>query len=208
MPVGKKTRNQLVEPIDKIRRGIAIYKVHLSPFWMVRVRNVMTGKYVVRSTKATGRLAARKAAEEIAAEILTGTVQAVPKSRTFETYAERFLAEQEKQVAQGIRSSDLQTNDRYTIFQKQWGLIAFFGRRDIATITTRDIVEYHKWAGRHREELLSWSTINNRTSCLRKVLRVALMDGVITSIPTTPKVPKCPSGDFGGRLSRLDERGT
>ncbi len=190
MTVAKKTRNQLAEPIEKIRRGLAIYKVQLSPFWMVRVRNVTTGKYLVRSSKATGRLAARKAAEEIASELLTQTVQAVPKSRTFETYAERFLDEQAKQVANGLRSANLQKQDRYLIFQKKWGLVAFFGRRDIATITTRDIVEYHKWAGRHRGDLLSWSTVNNRTSCLRKILRVALMDGIISSIPTTPKVPK------------------
>jgi integrase len=185
-----KSRNQLSEPIHKIRRGLAIYKVRLSPFWMVRVRNVTTGKYIVRSTKATGKLAAHRAAEEIASELLSTNAVAVPKSRTFETYAERFLAEQEQLVSKGIRSAKLQQQDRYLIFQKQWGLLAFFGRRDIATITTRDIVDYHKWAGRNREDMLSWSTVNNRTSCLRKILRVALNDNLIPAIPTTPKVPK------------------
>jgi hypothetical protein len=116
MPGDKKTRNQLSEPIEKIRRGLAIYKVRLSPFWLVRVRNVTTGKYVVRSTKATGRLAARKAAEEIASELLTQTAQAIPKSRTFETYAERFLDEQAKLVENGLRSANLQKQDRYLIF--------------------------------------------------------------------------------------------
>jgi integrase len=157
---------------------------------MVRVRNVTTGKYIVRSTKATGKLAAHRAAEEIASELLSTNAVAVPKSRTFETYAERFLAEQEQLVSKGIRSAKLQQQDRYLIFQKQWGLVAFFGRRDIATITTRDIVDYHKWAGRNREDMLSWSTVNNRTSCLRKILRVALNDNLILAIPTTPKVPK------------------
>jgi integrase len=185
-----KSRNQLSEPIHKIRRGLAIYKVRLSPFWMVRVRNVTTGKYIVRSTKATGKLAAYRAAEEIASELLSTNAVAVPKSRTFETYAERFLEEQEQLVSKGIRSAKLQQQDRYLIFQKQWGLVAFFGRRDIATITTRDIVDYHKWAGRNREDMLSWSTVNNRTSCLRKILRVALNDNLIPAIPTTPKVPK------------------
>jgi len=183
------TRNQLTEPIQKIRRGLAIYKVRLSPFWMARVRNVTTGKYIVRSTKQTGRLAAYRAAEEIASELLSHAAQ-VPKARTFESYAERFLAEQEQLVSKGVRSAMLQHGDRYTIHQKQWGLLAFFGRRDIATITTRDIVDYHKWAGRDRDGLLSWSTVNNRTSCLRKILRVALHDNVIQAIPVTPKIPK------------------
>ena len=115
------TRNQLSEPIQKIRRGLAIYKVRLSPFWMVRVRNVTTGRYIVRSTKVTGRLAAYRAAEEIASELLSQSAQ-VPKSRTFESYAERFLAEQEQLVSKGIRSASLQREDRYIIHQKQWGL--------------------------------------------------------------------------------------
>jgi len=187
----KKNRNALAEPIKKLRHGLAVYKVNLSPYWMVRVRVPATGRYVVRSTKETSRLKAYKVAEEIAAEIVGATPSiVVPKSRTFENYAERFLAEQQRLVDQGVRTKSLQKQDRYICYQKAWGLIAFFGRRDIGSITTRDIVEYQKWSGRHRSKPLSWSSINNRTSCFRKIMRLALLENEIPFIPNTPKVPK------------------
>jgi hypothetical protein len=187
----KRSRNELAEPIRRLRQGLAVYKVRLSPYWMVRIRDKASRRYIVRSTKETTRLAAYRVAEEIAAEVLRlAGVNAVPRGRTFEDYAERFLAEQQQLVDKGVRSPSLQKQDRYLIFQKEWGLVAFFGRKDIATITTKDIVDYHKWAGRHRDDLLSWSTVNNRTSCLRKIMRMALHDNVISAIPMTPKVPK------------------
>ena len=186
-----KSRNALAEPIKTLRRGLAVYRVRLSPFWMARIRNPTTGRYIVRSTKETSKIAAYKTAEDIAAEVLgTAGANAVPKSRTFETYAERFLHEQQKLVDQGIRAKTLQKTDRHICYQKNVGLVAFFGRRDIASITTRDIVEYHKWASRNRETNVSWSTVNNRTSCLRKIFKLALHDTVIPFIPNTPKGPK------------------
>ena len=44
----------------------AIYQTHASPFWMARVLDPNTKKYVVRSTKETARLKARDVAEELA----------------------------------------------------------------------------------------------------------------------------------------------
>ena len=87
-----KTRGTLNGEIIKIRRGLAIYKVTLSPFYQVRMRDLRTKKYVVRSTKETTRINARTAAEEQYETFLNANiVQVVPKNYTFEHFAERLI---------------------------------------------------------------------------------------------------------------------
>jgi hypothetical protein len=67
----KKSRQSLDGEIIKIRRGLAIYKIHASPFYMARVLNPAgKPKYIVKSTKEKSRLQARVVAEEIAAHML------------------------------------------------------------------------------------------------------------------------------------------
>jgi integrase len=185
------SRNQLAAPIKALRAGLAIYKVNLSPYWRVRIWVPSLGKYQVRSTKETSRIEAAKAAEELAADLQgRGTLDAVPRSRTFEYFADRHLMEQQKLADQGQRHRGIQINDRSTIRNEGWGLIAYFGRRDVATIKTKDILGYIAWSQRDREKPLAWSTINNRISCLRKILKLAHHDGLISEIPSTPKPPR------------------
>lgn len=185
------TRNQLAAPIKELRKGLAIYKVRLSPYWRVRVWIPSQGKYIVRSTKESSRIEATVAAEELAASLLgLGKLDATPKSRTFETYADRFLEIQKRLVAQGRRHRGVQQGDEYTIGHKEWGLVAYFARRDVSTINSKDVISYIEWSQRNRKEQLSFSTINNRISCLRKILKIARDDGLIAEVPSTPKPPR------------------
>ena len=59
------SKSALKEKIITLRRGLAIYQVHASPYWYARIRLPNGGKNVVRSTKETSRLEARKVAEEL-----------------------------------------------------------------------------------------------------------------------------------------------
>jgi hypothetical protein len=53
------SRNALKDKI-LIHKGLAIYQVNASPYWYARVRDPSTGRHIVRSTKETSQLIARK----------------------------------------------------------------------------------------------------------------------------------------------------
>ena len=60
----KKTPNTQTHK-KTIRRGLSIYKIVASPYWIARIWNASQKKYVYRSTKETSRLVAEEVAEEI-----------------------------------------------------------------------------------------------------------------------------------------------
>ena len=186
-----KTRNALDGEIKVIRRGLAIYKVRLSPFWRARVWIPSEARYLVRSTRERSRIEAIKAAEELAGNLATtGKLDGVPKSRTFEFYADKLVLAQRALAKHGHRHPLLARNDEYAIYNKSWGLLAYFGRRDVASIRTRDVNEYVAWMTNDRDEPLAFSTVNSRVSCLRKILKLARDDGLIGEVPSTPRPPK------------------
>ncbi|MCX6976060.1 MAG: hypothetical protein NTZ94_17560 [Verrucomicrobia bacterium] len=187
----KKNRNALSAPTKKIRKGVQIYKVHSSPYWKARVWVPSQGKYIVRSTKESSKIEASHAAEEFASSLFSrGALAAVPKSRTFETYADRLIyVQQERQKLGQIHRGTAQ-GDEYTIRNKTWGLVAYFGRRDISTIKPKDVSAYVVWMQKERTEPLAPSTINRRVACLRKILGLARHDDLIAEIPSTPRTPR------------------
>jgi hypothetical protein len=54
----------------KIQKGLAIYQTYASPYYLARIWDSRAGKNIVRSTKETSRIEARKVAQEIAIEIV------------------------------------------------------------------------------------------------------------------------------------------
>jgi len=186
-----KSRNVLVGEIKEIRKGLALYKVRASPFWRARIWLPSEARYIVKSTKETSRLQAVEAAEEIVAAMGGGKLlEAIPKSRTFETYADRLIDKEHKLVAQGIRNPGMAKQDAGVIQSPTYGLLAYFGRRHIASIRTKDINGYIAWMQAKSKEPLAFSTINNRLSVLRKVMKLALDDGLIENVPATPRPPR------------------
>ena len=67
---GKQSKHSLDGAIITIHRGLAIYKTHASDFWYARIRDPKTRRYVVRSTKETSRIGARRAAAELQRSLL------------------------------------------------------------------------------------------------------------------------------------------
>ena len=86
-----------------LRRGLAIYKTFATPFYQVRIRDTVAGKYIVRSTKETARIKARIAAEELARDML-GKIPAVPKHLSFEHYAQLYVEQIRQDVARGQKA--------------------------------------------------------------------------------------------------------
>ena len=180
-----KSKNALDGKIITISRGLAIYKVKASPFWQVRIRDPRIKRYIVRSTKETSRIQARAAARELAHEVL-GNEKRVEREFTFRYYASRLIAKGERLIAQGERNANYVRTIRLCLNNPEWGLEKAFHVRDVRELKTRDYQEFMDKLAKKRPDL-STSTRNMLTATFRNVLKVARDDGVIDSIPATPR---------------------
>lgn len=188
MSTQNKTRGSLDGEIIKIRRGLAIYKVHASPFWMCRILDTKNKKYIVRSTKEQSRINARQAAEELALELFgPGKIQAVPPDFQFQHFSNLLLEEAHKDVQQGRRAKTYVKDLRKVLDNKKHGLIKEFGKKDVREITTKDFTSFARKLNKD-ESSLSASSHNQIRTVFRRVLKVALLEGAIHSIPEAPKL--------------------
>jgi len=123
----------------------------------------------------------------------------LPRSQTFEEFAERWLIEY---VAPNNKPSE-QSTKKYLLASS---LVPFFGRTPISAITAHDIERYKAASLR---EGVSRKTINNRLSILRKCLHTAYewleLDGVppkIQWLKCTPPKTEYLSRDESSLLLR------
>lgn len=186
-----KSRHALTEEIVKICSGLAVYKVGASPYWQCRMRIRTKGGYVCRSTKETTLIEARVAAEQLYGSILQRqVVPDIPKSRTFDYFADKLVKKQYELAKRGVRSLKLAKSDEWLINNETTGLLKYFGGRDITQIRTKDVNAYLEFVKESRAESFAFTTFSNRISCIRKVLKVARDEGVIDTVPDTPRPPK------------------
>nr|WP_281721635.1 tyrosine-type recombinase/integrase [Nitrosomonas nitrosa] len=186
-----KSRHALTEDIIKIRRGLAIYKVGASPYWQCRMRISRTGGYICRSTQEISRIEARKSAEELYNSILQQHVTlAVLQEHTFDYFASKLIAKQYELAKRGVCSPKLAKSDEWLINNQTVGLLKFFGDRDITQIRTKDVNAYLEFVKNSRAEPFAFTTYSNRISCIRKILKIALYEGVIDIVPDTPRPEK------------------
>jgi hypothetical protein len=185
MSMSKASRNTLDGEIITISRGLAIYKVKASPFWQVRIRDPRIKRYIVRSTKEKSRIQARAAAREMAYELL-GNEKRVEREFTFRYYASRLIAKSERMIALGERNANYVRTIRLCLNNQEWGLEKAFHVRDVRELKTRDYQEFMDGIANKRPDL-STSTRNMLTATFRNVLKVARDDGVIDSVPSTPR---------------------
>jgi hypothetical protein len=180
----KKSRNAWSQK-TLIRKGLAIYKTGASPYYFARILDSRTGKYKVRSTKETSRLEARKVAEELAAEITSANAPA-PKAYSFRTYAQRFVAKAKLQAERGERNANYTRTATSFLENSDYGLVPHFGDRDVREVTTRDWQLFIEKLAKDRPDL-SPSTRNSIMAAFRNVMKGARDDGIIDSVPATPR---------------------
>ena len=146
MESDKKSRQSLDGDIVPIRRGVAIYKIHASPFYMARVLNPSRKpKYVVRSTKETSRIQARIVAEEIAQQIQsTSKLEVVPRDMQFRHFAEIALKTARSDVERGSRNPLYAKDLKYNLESKTYGLDQFFGQMDVRQISVKDYADFSR----------------------------------------------------------------
>ncbi|MBL8883572.1 MAG: site-specific integrase [Hyphomicrobium sp.] len=190
MPAKKPSRNTIDGKIHVIRKGLAVYKVHVSPYYRVRVWVPSEGRYLVKSTKTLSKISAIDAAEEYLAELRQRKfVDAVPKSRLFSTYADKLIDRQRRLAADGEIHPKQATNDE-SILLGEGGVVPFFGKRDVRTIRSKDITAYLDHLRKGRSKKLASSILNKKLIALRKVLKIAYEEGVLASVPDTPSLSR------------------
>ena len=184
----EKSKQALDGPIVHVEKHVAIYKILGSPYYRARIWRPHEKKRIVRSTKSTSRIEAMKAAREFAAEI--SSVNHAPKvdpKLTFEHFADKCFKQQNELVAKGLRHPQQQKNDKYRLYDPEIGLAKYFKQTDIRTISTKSYLDYIAFVKRTKPTIAASSTFNHLASCFRKVLKIALQDGIVNQIPETPR---------------------
>jgi hypothetical protein len=169
----------------KIYDGVSIYKVHGSRFYYVRVWNHEKQRYIVKSTRETSKIAASKVAKEYALS-LPKTKNNVEREFTFKHFATKLLAKDSALAAKGELNAGYVKSIQWSLDDTDWGLIKWFGSKDVRKITTRDYREHVAHVSKLRPDLSS-SSKNTIMASFRNVLKIAREEGVIDIIPDTPR---------------------
>lgn len=184
--MSKRSKHRLKGPIVKIRRGVAVYQTYAGPYYYARILDPKTGKYVVRSTKETSRLQARKVAEELAAEMRNNERVAEPEY-SFKYYAGRYVERARGQAQRGERNANYVRTATVALDNDDWGLVRHFAKRDVRELKTRDWQLFIEKIAAKRPNL-SASTRNTLMAAFRNVMKVVRDDGLIDTVPDTPRV--------------------
>jgi integrase len=168
--------------IRHIRKGLAILKTGRSPYWFVRLRDPTEGKYISRSTKEESRIEAMAAANEFADAFFkrVNSDQARKATTSFEYYATQMLGMQKP-------SAKTHDSDRKLLYRQKDGIVRHFGDHDVSKITTKMIREYLVQLDKTRGKPLADSTRAKHVIVIRKVLALAVEDGLLKTIPVMPK---------------------
>lgn len=174
--------------IKHLRRGLSIYKTGRSPFWHARLYDSVKRRYVVKSTKETSRLDAAEVAEEILADYRAkqNTSHAAQKDRSFEHYA-HLLSEMTRVQKKGARNKYAFSDEYKILYRETDGVVSYFGKYDVGKITSGMVRDYLVFLDKRRDKPLAPSTKAKQCMMIRKVLMLALEDGVIDIIPPMPK---------------------
>ena len=142
----KPSKHALKGEIIKISKGLAIYQTHASPYWFARIRDPISKRNIVRSTKETSRLEARKLAEELFLSILKGkSTPKAPREMTFGYFAEELVKVEKRRGEHGELHAKLWANTEFYLGHKKWGILERLDKVDIRTITTVEYLAYMDW---------------------------------------------------------------
>jgi len=184
------SRNELVGKIINIRRGLAIYKVKASPYYRVRVWLPSQQKRLVKTTKATDRVEAVTIAESFLDSLGTrGFLGEVPQGRTFKFFANKLLLNEKARGERSEISARLWKVTKFYLEHKTWGVLRRFAKTDVGSIQTKHYHQYLDWV-QEQDPSLAPATLNHISSTFNKVMKLAQQEGVIDTIPATPRTKR------------------
>ena len=170
--INNHTRKKTVE------KGLTIYQTGRSKFWHCRLWDRRNNKYVTKTSGETDRqeatIAARNWKDSYLQQASSHLVSVATSKDAFEYYA---------------RMIPVTSKDDWVILKRpNDGILAYFGNFNVSSITTGTIRNYLSRLNDNRPTPLSNSTLKKHVIILRKVLRLAREDGIISSIPESPKL--------------------
>jgi hypothetical protein len=169
----------------KVYRGVSIYQVRGSQYWYVRVWDRDKKRYIVKGTGETSIIAAREVAKDYALSLLK-IERAVEREFTFRYFAIKCLSKNYGLAEGGERNVGYVKAIKWSIQNADWGLLKWFGDKDVRKITTREFRDYMDNLTKTRPELSS-STKNTIMAAFRNVLKMAREERAIDIIPNTPR---------------------
>ena len=131
-----------------IYQGLSIYRVANSTKWYVRVWDRKTKKYTVKSTGEESAIKAKALAQELALTLLKAE-KPVERQLTFLHFALKMLHRSRLQMTSGDRSKGYVKALHWAIQNEDWGLLRFFGDKDVRQIRTQTYQEYMADLSRH-----------------------------------------------------------
>ncbi len=161
-----------------VEKGLSIYKTGRSKFWQSRLWDRRSNKYVTKTTGETDRqeatIAARNWKDSYLQKASSHLVSVATSKDAFEYYA---------------RMIPVTSKDDWVILKRpNDGILAHFGNFNVTSVTTGTIRNYLGELNANRPAPLSTSTLKKHVIIIRKVLRFAREDGMITAVPESPKL--------------------
>ena len=134
--MAKESKNRILK-IKHLRRGLAILLTPRSPYWLIRLWDPIAKKYVSKSSKETSRREAAEVAYEFfdSYRSKANSDHAKTTATSFEHYAKKLMAIQKGQ-------STWSEGDNKLLNRSKDGLIVYFGKYDVAKITTGMVRDY------------------------------------------------------------------
>ena len=169
----------------RLYQGLSIYRVENSTKWYVRVWDRKAQKYMVKSTGEESAIKAKALAQELALSLLKAE-KPVEREFTFRHFALKLLHRSRLQQGSGDRSKGYVKALHWGIQNEDWGLLRFFGERDVGQMRTQTYQEYMADLTKRRPDMTA-STRNTLMATLRNVLKIARDEGVIDAVPETPR---------------------
>ena len=169
----------------RLYQGLSIYRVENSTKWYVRVWDRKRKKYIVKSTGEDSAVKAKALAQELALSLLKAE-KPVERGFSFNNFALKLLHKSRLQQTSGDRSKGYVKALHWAIKNEDWGLLRFFGERDVRQIRTQTYQEYMADLAKRRPDMTA-STRNTLMATLRNVLKIARDEGVIDAVPETPR---------------------
>ena len=171
--------------VIKLFDGLSIYKTSTTTNWMMRVWDVNLRQYVIKSSGQHSVVAAKKEALRFVKTVLTAE-PILAEEHKFTAHCLMMLAKETKRAHKGERSIGSVKAMRWCIEAPGWGMLDRFGARDIRKIGTADFVAYMGFIDQQKPH---WAPSNKNTilATFRNIMKNARDQGVISTIPETPR---------------------
>ena len=156
----------------KLYKGLSIYRVANSPYWMVRVWDRKRKKYITKTTGETSSILAKEAAQSLALSLLRAE-KPVELEYAFHTYARKLLHKSRLQSDAGERNAQYVKTIHWAVQNADWGLLDYFGDMDVRKVKSMHFQEYLGWLQKKRPALAA-STKNTLNATFRNVMKMAV----------------------------------